>query len=85
MSYWRVMPMFRLGRCGECIGRTSLTYTLVHARTGEVVGGGFDGTGMIVVVIVRLLLCMILLSLSPVLLPIFFIFDIIKVVKFFFD
>lgn len=60
-------------------------YTLVHARTGEVVGGGFDGTGMIVVVIVRLLLCMILLSLSPVLLPIFFIFDIIKVVKFFFD
>ena len=52
-------------------------YTLVHVRTGDVVGGGFDGSGVIIVVIVRLLFCAVLLSLSPVLLPVFFVFDII--------
>jgi len=60
-------------------------YTLVHVRTGDVVGGGFDGSGVIIVVIVRLLFCAVLLSLSPVLLPVFFVFDIIKAVKFFLD
>ncbi len=60
-------------------------YTLVHVKTGNVVGGGFDGSGMVIVVIVRLLLCMLLLSLSVVLVPILFVFDIIKAVKFFFD
>lgn len=60
-------------------------YTLVHVRSGAVVGGGFDGTGMIIVVLVRLLFCAVLLSLSPVLIPVFFVFDIIKAVKFFFD
>lgn len=60
-------------------------YTLVNTRTGAVVGGGFDGSGVIIVILSRLFVAILFISLSFIIVPIMFVVDIIKLIRFFFD
>ncbi len=60
-------------------------YTLVYVRTGEVVGSGHDGTGMIAEVLSRLFICLLLFYLSIIFVPILFLGDLVKAIRFFFD